>query len=124
LVSLQLLFSALQKIPYLARVLRYRPAPTSKASMHIDSSAPLVKVAPFHLVLLSVPPLGLQNEHVAIYQTNQEIRPVLAHHAPIDIEYLETQVVVLNPCGYGVAVVKNEGIRRLPGAVIDANVDV
>ena len=69
-------------------------------------------------------PFGLQDEHLAVGQPDQEVGPVLPHHAAIDVEDLKPQVVVLDP---GLDVVGCRPARRprcLPGAVVDADVDV
>src|SRR5450756_237662 len=100
------------------------PVPVPETSVGIDSLHPFVQIASFNLVLLHVLPFGLQDEHFAISQPYQEVRPVFAHHAAIDVQNLKPQVVILCPGHHMLAVVQHKGVRCLPGAVINADVDM
>ncbi len=57
-------------------------------------------------------------------QPHQKIGPVLAHNPANHVEHSKTEVVVLDPGRRSVAVAQSKGIRRLPRAVVDADVDV
>ncbi len=92
--------------------------------MLVDVVHPLVKEAALGLVLLAVATFGLQDQIVAGFQTDDEVRAVFPNDTAIDIQHLEAEVIVLYP-GFDLQVaVKFEGFRRLPGAVIDAEIDM
>ncbi len=58
---------------------------------------PFGQGVPLHLILLRVLALDLQDEHGAVRQPDQEIRPVLVDHALEDVEDLKAEVIVLDP---------------------------
>ena len=49
---------------------------------------------------------------------------LLGSRLGLALEHLEAQMVVLYPRGNGVVIVEHKGIRRYPGAVVDADVDM
>ncbi len=107
-----------------ARVHRHVPGPAAKAAVFIDRPRPFIKKSAFGPVLFAVPALGFQHEHVPGLEPDQEVGPILAHHAAMDIEHLETEVIVLDPdIDHGV-MVQLEGFGCLPGTVIDTKIDM
>ena len=68
-----------------------------KAAVLVDGLNPLFQSAVLGITLLVRLPLGFQNQHVPGFQANDEVRALLPHHAPIDVEHLEAQMVVLDP---------------------------
>ena len=103
---------------------RHVPGPLAKAAMRIDSLHPLVQEPPFGAVLLRIAAFDLQDEGRTTVQPEKKIRPVFTDHTAIDIEHLKAEVIVLGPCLDGRVMVQSEGFRCLPGAVIDADIDV
>jgi len=116
---------ALQEhVPNLAGVSYYRPAPPAKAAMRIYRLHPFVEIAVFNAILLVLFAFGLQDEHLTIDQPHEKVGAIFAHHALIKIGNLEANMVILDPGGNGFAGIQMGGIGSLPGAVIDAEVDV
>ena len=68
--------------------------------MLIDGMGPLLQGTALGLGLLVRLPFGLQDQHVARLQSDDEVRAILSHNTPVDVEHLEAQVVVLNPGVY------------------------
>ena len=87
-----------QYIPNFAWVPDNRCVPFTKASVRVDGLRPFVKIESFHLVLLIILAFCFQYQHVAVFHADQEIRPVFSNNATIDIEYFESQMIVLDPC--------------------------
>ena len=92
--------------------------------MFVDRPRPFIKKSAFGPVLIAVPALGFQHEYVPGLEPDEEVGPILAHHAAMDIEHLEAEMIVLDPGIDQGIVVQLEGFRRLPGAVIDTKIDM
>ena len=72
----------------------------SEATVLVDGLCPLLQASALGLGLLVRLPFGLQDQHVARLQSDDEVRAVLPHNTPVDVEHLEAQVVVLDPGVY------------------------
>jgi len=92
----------------------------AKAAMSIDRLNPLIEITVFDAILLVLFAFGFQDEHLAIGQPHEEIGPIFAHCALVEIG----EMVVLDPGGNGVAVFQGKRIGGLPGAVVHTDVDV
>jgi len=75
-----------------------RPAPES--AMRVDSLNPFGKERAFGTVAVGVLTLGLQHQYVTRRQPDQEVRSLFPDHAPVDVEHLEAEMVVLHPGGH------------------------
>lgn len=61
---------------------------------------------------------------MTVCEADDEVRPVFADHSPVDVQDLKSQMIVLDPGRHIGVLVQMKGLRGLPGAVIDAKVDV
>ena len=103
---------------------RHIPHPAAKAAMCVDSVHPFVEEPALGSVLFAVPSLGFQYQHVTRLEPDEEVRTILPHHAAMDVEHLEAEVIVFRPGGHLRGVVEGKGFRGFLGAVIDAEIDV
>ena len=103
---------------------RHGPGPAPKAATRVDGVDPFVEEPAFRLVLIPVAALGFQYQHVTGTEPDEKIRPILPHHAAMDVEHLEAKVVVFHPGRYRGVMIEMEGFGRLPRAVIDAKIDM
>lgn len=84
----------------IARIERDIPPPASEPTVRVDSVNPFGEEHPLGLVALGILTLGLEHKHVTRQKADQEIGPVFPHHAFVDVEHLEAEVVVLYPGGH------------------------
>ncbi len=91
--------------------------------MGIDGFDPFIEKPAFGLVLLAVLTFGFQYQHVTGCESDEKVGPILPHHAVIDVEYLEPEVIVLHPRRDRGVAIKGKGLGRLPRAVIDAEIE-
>lgn len=94
LASRSLLLTLHEHAPNLAGVLHHRPAPAPKASLHIHGLRPFVQIAALHLVLFRILALGFQHKVIAVLESQQEIRAILAHNPAIDVKHFKAEVVI------------------------------
>ena len=101
----------------IAGVLRHVPGPAPKAAVFVDRPRPFIKKSAFGPVLIAVPALGFQHEYVPGLEPDEEVGPILAHHAAMDIEHLEAEMIVLHPGIDQGVVVQLEGFGCLPSVL-------
>ena len=87
-----------QHIPNLAWVVDNRCMPFPEASVCVDGLRPFIKIAMFHFILFTNLAFRLQHQHVAVFHADQKVRSVFPNNTTIDIENLEGQMIVLDPC--------------------------
>ena len=85
------------------------PGPATEAAMRVDGVDPFFEKPAFGSVLIAVAALYFQNQHVTRTEPDEKVGPVLPHHAAIDVEHLEAQVIVFHPGRYCGVVIKFEG---------------
>jgi hypothetical protein len=73
--------------------------------MRVNCPDPLIQEPALSLVFLGVPAFGLQYKIATAYQANDEVWAILSHYPSVNVEDLETEVVVFHPTGYGGVVV-------------------
>ena len=72
------------------------PTPASESAMRVDGLGPFGEVLALGPILVAVPALRFQHQHVARLEPDEEVGTVLPHHAPMDVEHLEAQVVIMD----------------------------
>lgn len=98
--------------------------PASESAMGVDGLDPFRQELALGSVAVGVLALGLQHQHVTRRKTDQEVGTVFPHYAPVDIEDLEAEMVILRPGINLRGVVEHEGVRSFPCAIENAEVDV
>ena len=113
-----------EDVPDVGGRFRYIPGPAAEPAVRVDGLDPFGEEPVLGQVLVAVLALGLEHQHVTRCEPDEEIGAVFPHHAAMDVEHLEAEMVVLHPGGHLGGAVEDEGLGRFPRAVEDAEIDV
>lgn len=78
--------------------------------MLVHALDPFIQELPLGPIFLRILSFGLQDQMIAVCQADDEVRPVFADHSPVDVQDLESEVIVLDPGRHFGIVVQMEGI--------------